>query len=230
MSLKLSLRPEQLKDLAVIRDIGPEKLMLIVEKLSVLCPPPVHPSDLQNAINEVLEGPDRLLEAHTIVGQLISLYSIRRMRGLSAQEVLDGISYGISTAKVGWDAEGISRWKDVTSQLRDLLSLTSVWNVVKGLELSYDYPNLFQNVKILTDIRPIYDEDASEIQGSIISDNLRIYYDTFSGGNSLSLAMDEKDVKKLMKVCERALKKAETAKKFMLTHDVKRTFICGEDE
>lgn len=227
MSVKLLLRPEQLKDLAVIRDIGPEKLMFIVEKLSVLDPPPIHPSDLQDAINEIL--PDRLLEAHIVVGQLISLYSIRRTRGLSAQDVMDGISYGISTAKPGWDEEELSRWKAVESQLRDLLSLSSVWNVVKALELSYDYPNLFQNVKILTDIRPIYDEDASEIQGSIISYNLRIYYDTLSGGNSLSIAMDEKDVRKLLKVCERALKKAETAKKFMSTHDVKRTFICGEE-
>ena len=213
---------------SVIRDLGAETIQAIIDKLSSLDPPPIRPSDLHRALKDIL--PDRLYEANILMRQLMSLYTLRRQRGVSAKELLEGLSRSITTAEPRWNDEEISRWNALEPQLQSLLSLSVVWTVVKGLDLSYDYTNLLQNAKILTDIRPVFDEDASNIQGAVVSYTLRLYFDSLEGSKSLSIALDEKDVEKLLKVCERALKKAKTAKNFMHKHDVKRTFIPGEEE
>ncbi len=140
--------------------------------------------------------------------------------------------FGITNADpaIRWKDEEISRWKALEPQLLKLFSISVIWTVVKAANLSYEYTNLLQNIKIINDIRPIYNENASKIEGSIISYGLRIYFDSIEGNKSLSIAVDENDIIELQKKCDRALKKAKTAKDFMMSHDIDRTMICGEDK
>ena len=229
MPIQIRLKEEQIENLSIIRDLGAETLEAIVNKLSNIDPPPIRPYDLCRAINEIL--PDRSEEANTVMKQLMSLYTLRRRRNLTSQDLLEGILYGITTTgQRRWTDEQITLWKKLKPQLQNLLSLSNVWNVVKSLDLSYDYTNLLQNVKIITDIRPVFSEDAKTIQGSIVSYTLRLYYNSLQRGNSLSIALDKDDIKRLLEMCERALKKGESAKEFMQAGGVKATYICGEEE
>lgn len=230
MPIQIRIRPSQLSDLSILRDIGAETIQSIIDKWNNIDPPPIRISELKRALDDVLSN--RTKEVSAILGQVMSLYTIRRQRELSAEDLLEGILYGITTADSSerWNNEEISRWKTLEPQLRELFSLSTIWTVAKAMDLSYDHANLLQNIKIINDVRPIYDEDASNIDGAIISYNLRLYFDSIEGSKSLTIAMDENDVKDLQKKCERALRKAKTIKNFMLTHEIKRTFICGEEE
>ena len=225
MPVQLVLRSKQLQDLAVIRDLGNSKIQAVIDKLSSIEPAPMRPYDLHRAILDILSTRD----ADILMRQLIPLYTIRRQRDLSAKDLIESLSSGISKAAPPWNEEQISRWKALEETLHKLFSLSIVWTVIKAMDLSFDYPQLLQNIKIMTDIRPIFNEEASEIQGSIITYTLRIYFDSIGGSESLSIAMDENDVKKLKKICERALNKAQTAKSFMQKADIKRTVISGEE-
>jgi hypothetical protein len=80
------------------------------------------------------------------------------------------------------------------------------------MELSYDYANILDNAKILTDIRPIYDESASGIEGAVVTQTLRIRFVSLNGNHDCSIAMDESDVFALAQQCERALQKARLAR------------------
>lgn len=230
MPVQIRLRPAQLSELSIIRDIGVETIQTITDKFKRLDPPPIRPADLRRVLDDVLSN--RPKEVNAVMGQIMSLYTLRRQRELSSKDLLEGILFGITTADTDmrWKDEEISRWKALEPQLLELLSISVIWTVVKAVDLSYDHTNLLQNIKIINDVRPIYNEDASDIDGSIISYSLRLYFDSIEGSKSLSIAMDENDVRELLRKCKRALKKAETAKNFMQTHDIKRTFICGEEK
>ena len=227
MPAKLVLQVEDLHDLSIIRDLGAETIQVIINKLSSLDPPPLRPSDLHQTLNEIL--PNRSNEVNSVMRQLMCLYTIRRMHDLSAKDLLEGLLHSIATSEPCWTEDEISRWRALEPQLNNLFSLPNVSTIVKALDLAYDYTDLLQDVKILTDIRPVFNEDASGILGALVSFTLRLSLDGREGRKSLSITVDEKDVEKLKQICDRALKKAETAKDFMCKHNIKRTFICGEE-
>jgi hypothetical protein len=227
MPITLTLRKEQLADLKVIRDLGPELLQSVIDKLSNVKLLPIRASELYLAITEAL--PERKREANAIMSLLMWLYPVRRQRDLSVEDIMEGLQHGINAQKEKWEKSEEAAWTAIQPQLQKLLSLQSVLTLIKGLELIYDHQNLLQNMKILTDVRPIYNEDASDISGAIVSYTLRLDYNTIGHNKTISLAMDKDDVRKLRNMCDRALKKSETAKKFMLAHDVERTLICGEE-
>jgi hypothetical protein len=58
---------------------------------------------------------------------------------------------------------------------------------------------------------------------------LRLQYDSADGEHELSLALDEEDIAKLMRQCERALKKSSAARKLMEEKAGVPTILPGQD-
>jgi hypothetical protein len=108
-----------------------------------------------------------------------------------------------------WNKEELDEWQKIRSPFEDLLNARSVVLIVKAIQLSYDYANLYEKGRILTDIRPLFDEDSLRIPAALVSQVLRIDYVNEEGRHSISLAMDESDVERLRRACERALRKGE---------------------
>lgn len=86
---------------------------------------------------------------------------------------------------------------------------------------------MLQNARIITDVRPVFNEEGSEIEGAIVSFTLRLHYDNIGGSESLSVALDEGDVQKMLATCQRALKKAQVAQALLLKSGIQKTFIAG---
>jgi hypothetical protein len=228
MAVKLILREDQLYALSVIRDLGPECLQSINDKISAVSPSPIKPAELRTALLDVL--PDSPEKVEIILEQLLSLYTLQRQSGINASEVVEGLTNGIESAENQWSESEFAKWKDIQPQLKSLFDIQNIMSVAKSLDLAYDYSKLLQSVKILTDIRPVYNVDATEIQGSVISFTLRIRYDSREGNKNISITLDESDVRNLIKASKRALKKAETAKRFITERSNTNAFICGEEE
>lgn len=226
MNVQLTPGPEQLRDLAVLRDLGEEGINSIIEKLVAL-DSAIKPSEISGQLNVVL--PDSPEKVSCIMDVLMSLVTLCKQRNITPEELLTGLDNGIASSK-SWSEDETTKWKGLRPVLVKLFSLPALSIVVKALDLSYDYANLLQTAKILTDIRPVFDSDATSIQGSVVSHTLRIYYTSLEGNrHSLSLALDESDVIDLSKACERAMKKAKVAKDFMQNHGVKGSYITGEE-
>ena len=226
MNVELTPGPEQLRYLAVLRDLGVDGINSIVEKLEAL-DSAIKPSEISDQLNVVLPAsPDKV---SCVMNVLMSLVTLCKQRNISSEELLTGLDNGIASSK-SWNEDEIKKWKGLRTVLTKLFSLPVLSIVVKALDLSYDYTNLLQTAKILTDIRPVFDSDATSIQGSVVSHTLRIYYTSLEGNrHSLSLALDESDVVDLSKSCDRAMKKAKVAKDFMQKNGVKGSYITGED-
>jgi hypothetical protein len=228
MAIRLFPTPTQFQALSYIRDLDSQKIQTIIDGLENITPPLLRPSELRETMVGLL--PDDADRMNVIAPELISLYTLKRGRGLTTEQLVEGLRFAISSERSEWSPEDISKWQEMEPRLRHLLSLGSVATIVKALDLSFDYYSLLQNSKIITDIRPVFNEAGSEILGALVSFTLRLHLDSISGSSSMSIALDQADVKKLLEACERALKKAKTAQAFMRTGGINQTFISGEEE
>jgi hypothetical protein len=227
MSFRITLEEDQLKDLAILRDLEPVSVGEILKLLTASCDL-IRPSELIKVIQQAI--PEIGTESNLLVKLMISLNTLRRQRSLKTSELLEGLSDGIKSGKAKWTNDEIHRWNERLPDIEILLFHPVVQTVVKALDLSYDYANLFQSATILTDIRPIFDETSTKIDGSVISFTLRLYYDGFEGSKNISIALDIDDINKLIYNCEKALMKAEASKMFMLNNNICKTFVAGEND
>jgi hypothetical protein len=186
----------------------------------------MRPKELHSEISAALEG-DRDAAGH-IVRPLLAFHAIIRQRGLTPDEILEGVRYGVKASKDGWSETELERWGTVEPFLGELLQMPAVRLVATALDLSYEYQNLLQGARIVTDIRPVFNADADGIEGAVVSHTLRIRYDNTEGDHSLSIAMDINDIRELERQCKRALKKAETAQALMRERTNIPTIISGE--
>lgn len=230
MSIKLRVDKQDLDELASIRDLGEENLARIIEKLDGLDPIPLRPSDLRTAVESVL--PDSESEAAALVRQLLILSTLRAQHFLGIDEVLSGLRFGIENApeEEKWKTTELHGWETIQPSLSRLLEVPAVQTASKAYHLTHEYANLCRTATILTDIRPVFSENADAVRAALISHTLRLNYFNPEGSHSLSIAMDERDVRELQQACERAIRKAATASRFISNATDIPVLICGEDE
>lgn len=226
MAIQIQLNKSQLSDLKAIVDLGPDILAQVVDRIDRMEPPPLAPADLQAVIREVVTRPGA---ADTLLRQTLSLTSLRRRRSLNADEVIAGIRQGLRNATTPWDSTALDRWNTIEPPFLRLISSARVETTAKVLDLSYDYANLLQTTRIVTDIRPVFDNDVTRIDGAVVSFTLRLNYDNIEGSHSLSIAMNQADIEFLKQQCERALKKSGLAKETIEALPLRVTISGSED-
>jgi hypothetical protein len=86
----------------------------------------------------------------------------------------------------------------------------------KAERLSYLHENLYQDGEIITDARPVFNEDGSKIIEMVVTHSLVV--SAYKGGwhgERVHFAMDAADVLRLRDLCERAIQKAAALKEAM---------------
>ncbi len=227
MAIQIHLNKSQIADLRAILDLGPEILGAVVDRIDELDPGPLAPAELQAIIQEVIHDNPAVVDS--ILRQALSLASLQRRRKLGADAVIEGIRGGLKTANTPWDGTSLAKWKDLEPTFRRLISSNKVETTAKALDLSYDYANLLQASRIVTDIRPVFDNDVTKIEGAVVSFTLRLSYDNTEGNHGLSIAMNQADIKILRDQCDRALKKGALARDTIASLPLRVTISGSED-
>jgi hypothetical protein len=208
MTLQIRLQKRDLAHLERIREIGQAALRQVIVELSKLPVAPCQPEKLHDSISEALDGD--VQRAEVLLRQLLSLNGMRRQLNLRSDEVFLGLDSGLRRG--GWGQEELAKWESVSGIFKELFDLPIVRLSAKALDLSYQHTHLFERAQIITDIRPVFNDDATEIQGTVVSHKLLLRYHDSMGTHELSLAVDKKDIEALIQQCNRALKKSETVK------------------
>ncbi len=227
MAIQIQLNKSQLADLRAIRELGPEVLGAVVEHINSLETAPLAPGKLQEAILEVVKGNEEAV--NSTLRQAISLASLQRRRKLDVETVLDSIRKGLQSANAPWDGTSLAKWDELVPAFRRLISSKNVEIAAKALDLSYDYANLLQTTRIVTDIRPVFDNEVTKIDGAVVSFTLRLTYDNAEGSHNLSIAMNQADINTLREQCDRALKKGVLARETIATLPFTVTISGSED-
>lgn len=228
MPTQIRLFPQQIADLAAVRDLGAKRLQRVVEHLQRLEPVPLCPATLHVAVTEALGNDERA--AQHLLRPVLALYQLIRQRDMTVDEVMDGLRHGIGAAEPSWTEVERTEWDNVAPFLQKLFQVPAVRIVSKAIDLAYEYANLFQGARIVTDVRPVFndeDDDEMQIDGAVVSFALRLHYDNREGNHSLSIALDEADVRTLQYQCERALQKATMARARIQAAGIP-TVISGE--
>jgi len=212
----------QYDDFRLIADLGPDRLHAVVERLRQLEVVPARPDKLHEAAVEALG--DRQDAAEAIVREALMVYGWIRQNGLDALESQEFLSEAIKANCP--DAE-FERWQTVEEPFAELVALPILRLVAVATDLSYEYTNLWAGVRIITDIRPIFSQDATDIDGAVVSHSFRLRFENMDGRHELNIAMDESDIKELAKQCDRALRKAHTARTLMADRANVPTLIAG---
>jgi len=181
---------------------------------------------LLNALSKINRGtlPDKLSTslseeaniekniASEIAKILFSIYSLKERFGDNTSEVTDELSLALKNSDV--DLGKKNKWDRLEERLKKMLSFDqTIGNTFKALKLLSEYDKIFVDSKIVTDIRPSFnDQDNMSTNTALIVHNLKVEYHKDDGHEEIYLALDSSDLDELKRQIERAKKKEDKIK------------------
>lgn len=160
---------------------------------------------------ELQVDPEDARELFQLLG---SLYILRTRRGLSIEDLVDGLRD--AAVAEGQRQEPLStepqNWEPLKRHLTDLLSLDQSLGIsAKGYDIWQEQACLFCAARMLTDLRPIFGGDVKESPtAGVILHTLHLSYHEGETTEELFLALAPADIRELQRILERALQKEKT--------------------
>jgi hypothetical protein len=102
--------------------------------------------------------------------------------------------------------------RELKRRLQALLSADAILTTASAADLLFQHDRPFRSARIVSDIRPVFTDNAAESpRGAVIIQMLQITAWSSGGGTeTLSFALDEKDLLTLKRVVDRGIKKTKT--------------------
>lgn len=230
MSIRLRLDKDQVKSIRRMLALSADELTAVKQYWGQLATPPLRASELIEAARQCISSkrnePIEASLCEDLVGQLLSFYTILRRSGSTANEIQAALNRSFQTSL---DNDQIEKWKELEEGFFSLLQSKVVRLTAMTLELSYDYANLLRRSNIIADVRPLFDDTASEIEAAVVSYTLRLEYTASTESLDLSIALDQEDLLRLREQCDRALLKAATIERKMKSGLIAPTTIPGTE-
>jgi hypothetical protein len=175
-------------------------------------------SSLRSAISSLQDIQSE--DVPDIIDALLSLYINRSGSDKSTTEYINEFSEAAREST----SEGLRRiaesTEDIPARLTDIFKVSSVLLAAKASSVMYEYDHIFYKARVLTDVRPVFGEGAAEAQALMIIHNLRIHYHQGDVHQDFFVALDSKDIQKLIDLLERAKAKAETLKSMLASTNI----------
>jgi hypothetical protein len=193
------------EDLTALCSLGEKTVQKISEGLHASDQTIIKPADLRSALGAAVDSDAAQVVERVVVG----LSNLRRQSHLTVEEVLQSLENAIRL--LDWDDDLLKSWAASRGALKTLLDEPSVNVTAKAVDLLYDHDHFFVEARILTNIRPIFDDKRDSVLGAAINQVLRLEYSNTKGERTnVTLAMDEDDIKWLRSACDDALLKGKT--------------------
>lgn len=181
--------------------------------------------DFSHCVGVGLNGLGRRIAAQlgleeSLVRDLLS--AISRLKRFF--EIHDGSAEGLrwisdniqSRTPADWQKKHLAAWRQYATSIADVIDRISddhpIVIALKAQTLVYSHQNIFLDAKLITDIRPIFNDAASKIDELVVTHMLSVeFMDGTQQSNSvLTIAMDQDDIASLQAQCERAAIKTLT--------------------
>lgn len=125
-------------------------------------------------------------------------------------EFIDQLLYSINESDVSFSEAELANLK---CNLSKLFRTTSLFVAYKAHTLVMESERLMTDVRVLTDIRPVFGQIAvDDVLGYAISHTLKISYQDSRGSGEFYVALDSSDLLSLKETIDREIKKQETIK------------------
>lgn len=220
---RFRLTPANREDLALTCVIGESALARVSNKIETE-KFTIRRSRIEQAIQEEIGSENGIILGRVLFG----IAGTFRRSAVSADDALEGISQSINGSAE--HDERFKNWNEIRAAIKRLLETRSIKLAAKALDISYDFERVFLTGRLLTSIRPVFDDQREDIVGSTIVQTLRLEYVGSNGDQStVSISMDIDDIGKLKEECERAILKANSAQKKIEQDCAIDAIIPGEE-
>jgi hypothetical protein len=159
-------------------------------------------------------------DAHLVAGALRSLYLARANTELSETDFIDGLVKAINESLSEELVQAVESNEQIKQRLIQIFEAETLALVAKAGSVMTDYQNTFFKARVLTDIRPVFGEVPEATQAMMIVHNLKIHYHQGEEHRDFYVALDAKDIQKMIDALERAKGKAEALKSILANTNV----------
>lgn len=173
-----------------------------------------HPTSLDYASNfsriaEELQISKRDMAA--IVGHLMGLNHVRLERKISADELVKLLDEAVQNeSSEDWQNQFGARWKAILPILPQLFRPNNLFSIArKTHELWANRPAKARNFKLVTDLRPVFDEDGESALAFVLTNTLIVEFidQTSETERAIHISLDGDDLDSLSEEIGRARKK-----------------------
>lgn len=196
---------EPLTRLAALSEGDAQALIQAIATLGRYSPP----STIEDATASVLG------EAATPAERRLAL-PLLALRGQLRQMSTDAIAEKLSESN-DLDLDEAAR-ESLHSRAAAILETNVFGTTGVATDLQTQHERNYQSARIVTDLRPVFQDDlAQSPDGAVIVETLQIQTWSRDGDSQLIfVSMDEKDLRQLQAIVQRALDKTETLKAFLV--------------
>ena len=190
-----------------LSDADTERVLRVLKEAD----PGASPSEIVEKLREVLpsfpkDDVDKLVEA---------LYSLSRFRAdvnVSVGEFVDDLVDAIrESANKDIHTSSRDELERLRNRFKSLLTAGPISVLAKARELRQDFANIFWDAKVITDIRPVWNGDATQPpEGVVITNTLKLEYHHVGGHAELYMYLNKEDIETLIYVLVRAQDKMAT--------------------
>jgi hypothetical protein len=118
----------------------------------------------------------------------------------------------------GFDPALVNRLK---ARATTILSIRALDLVAKAHDVLLEHANAFSTSRVISDVRPVFGEDVgAQPMGAVLVHMLSIVYRNAGKRENFVVALDEKDIDRLLEVLERAKIKQQTLRDTLNTANV----------
>lgn len=161
------------------------------------------PIKLATAVEPLLAGLMKQ-DAVSVTGMLIAVRSAADTNRLPTTEVVESVALDAQSRKLVEPGQG----EQLSRRLDELLRLRSVVLTAKAFELTTEYRDKLQSVRIITDLRPIFEQDDAEPTATSVIIMHTLKLETLNS-DDVYVAMTNEELLQLKQQVERALKKTQ---------------------
>jgi hypothetical protein len=228
MARKFSVPERALPNLAALID-NIDDLSSLRETVEGLAPHKRTPAEISGVFGRSKKISQT--QARNIVNQILALQNLRQDLRLSADEVYDTVLESLeSLDKPDWK-DRIETWTSKKIDIIEVIDESHPLSIIqKSIRLSHSHQNVVHDTRIITDLRPVFDEPAQNIKQITMTFTLDVDYYDGTENRSIYFALDANDVTNLRKACERAETKILTTKRTMVSLESPLVVVGEEND
>ncbi len=170
-------------------------------------------SQLSLRLSGLLDCDQRTLYV-AFVHALIPLNGLRRSLEMSPSAFLAGLVRTTSErAPADWQEKHQEKWAQLAERLLPFLQPDNFFSqAAKAFDLLSERPAVLQGARILTELRPIYNEETTNSLAHLLTSTLVVDYWDGRSGYSLHISLDADDLEKLDAEVQRAKQKINVSR------------------
>lgn len=207
---KLNLSKQHAADLERICAIGVGELANAAGSLTLHTTHLLRAADLAKLFsNENITKED----AEALATQVVALKRLAVRYSLTSHETLVALT---NSLKASAHTERLHEsWPARMPILEGMLEDPKILILAKATELYFDHCASLEDVRILTDLRPVFNETRSSVVGAVIFSTLKLDFKVSEGSKSVEIVLDLEDLEKLEQQAVGAKTKTQALRKFM---------------